>query len=385
MVESAGWERALWFEANAGLAPPPHEQRRDAWASRYWSPAIGREHHATRTAAGIFDLTPFTKVEVEGAGAVDWLNRVCASEMDRPVGRIVYTTVLTPDGGVVCDLTVTRLAEDRYLVVTGGGSGPRDVAWLRRRLPDGGGVRLRDVTSGTAVVGLWGPRARDVLARLVRDDLGSEAFPYLAARQIWVEHVPALALRISYAGELGWELYVPTEYGRWLWDRLAEAGEPDGAVAVGLGAFESLRIEKGYRFAGVDMHTDYSADEAGLGFTVHLTKPSFTGREAVLRERERGVAQAARAGRARRPRRRAAGRRAAARRRRGGRLRDERELRLQRRREHRLRLPARGGGRRGAARRRAHLRSHRRGDGRDGAALRPGGRAATRLSRARPR
>ena len=289
LVESAGWERAQWFETNAGLPEPPHVQRRDDWAARYWSPIVGREHHATRTAAGLFDLTPFTKVEAEGPGVVEWLNRVCASELDRPVGRVLYTTVLTPSGGVVCDLTVTRLEEDRYLLVTGGGSGPRDVAWLRRQLPEGGGVRLRDVTSGTAVLGLWGPRARDILGALSHDDLGNEAFPYLAARHIWVGMVPALALRISYAGELGWELYVATEHGRWLWDALMEAGGPHGLVPVGLGAFDSLRVEKGYRFSGQDMHSEHTPDEAGLGFTVHLTKPGFTGREAVLRERAAGV------------------------------------------------------------------------------------------------
>ena len=289
LLESAGWERAQWFESNADLPEPEHVQQRDRWASMFWSPIIGREHEATRTAAGVFDLTPFTKVEVEGPGVVDWLNRVCASEMDRPVGRIVYTTVLTPSGGVVCDLTVTRLEDQRYLLVTGGGSGPRDVAWLRRQLPEGGSVRLTDVTSGTAVIGLWGPRARDILATLTDEDLGNAAFPYMAARRLWLRYVPALALRISYAGELGWELYVPTEHGRWVWDALLAAGAPHGAVPVGLGAFDSLRVEKGYRFSGVDMHSEYTPDEAGLGFTVHLTKPAFIGREAVLRERAVGV------------------------------------------------------------------------------------------------
>jgi glycine cleavage system aminomethyltransferase T/glycine/D-amino acid oxidase-like deaminating enzyme len=288
LVESAGWERAQWFDTNASLPAPPHVQQRDAWGAQFWSDTIGREHHATRTACGVFDLTPFTKLEIEGPGACDWLNRVCASEMDRPLGRIIYTTVLNERGGVVCDLTVTRLAADRYLLVTGGGSGPRDVAWLRRSLPEGGGVHLRDTTSGTAVIGLWGPRARDVLSTLVQSSLGPD-FPYMTAQDIWIEHVPALALRISYAGELGWELYVATEYGRYVYQRLLEAGAAHGAVPVGLGAFNSLRVEKGYRFSGVDMHTDYTADESGLGFTVHLTKPSFVGREAVLAERARGL------------------------------------------------------------------------------------------------
>jgi glycine cleavage system T protein len=285
LVESAGWERAQWFASNEGLPDPPHVQRRDAWAARMWSPIVGREHHATRERAGIFDLTPFTKVEVAGPGAVAWLNRVCASQMDRPVGRIVYTTVLDARGGVVCDLTVTRLAEDRFLVVTGGGSGPRDVAWLRRQLPDGGGATLTDVTSAICTLGVWGPAARDLVGGLTDDDL---AFPYLDSREIEIGPVAARALRISYAGELGWELYTATEHGRWLWDALIEAGRPLGAAPAGLGAFDSLRVEKGYRFAGVDMHTEYTAAEAGLAFTVDISKPDFVGRAAVLEERARG-------------------------------------------------------------------------------------------------
>jgi glycine cleavage system T protein len=288
LTESAGWERPLWFTSNARLPEPPHRQTRDDWSAMFWSETQEREHHATRTAAGLFDLTPFTKLEVEGPGACDWLNRVCASELDRPVGRIVYTTVLTPAGGIVCDLTVTRLAEDRYLVVTGGASGQRDAAWLRALLPAGGTVALRDVSSGLAVLGLWGPRARDVLRPLASVDLGNEAFPYMSARPLHIEHAPALALRISYAGELGWELYVPTEYGRWVWDRLLEAGREHDLAPCGTAAFESLRIEKGYRFAGVDMQRDHTPDEAGVGFTVHMTKPDFVGRAGVAAARERG-------------------------------------------------------------------------------------------------
>ncbi len=288
LIESAGWERAQWFETNSVLAAPEFTQHRSAWAARHWSPVIGREHAATRNGVGVFDLTPFAKVEVEGHGAADWLNRVCASEIDRPVGRILYTTVLDHAGGTVCDLTVTRLSEDRFLVITGGGSGPRDIAWLRYQLPEGGGVRMRDVTSSYAVIGVWGPQARKVLEKLTTADLSTEAFGYMAARQIEVGPVPALALRISYVGELGYELYVNTEHGRWLWDALFAAGEEFGVVPVGTAAFNSLRVEKGYRFAGVDMHTEYSPVEAGLGFTVNLSKSSFIGREAALRERESG-------------------------------------------------------------------------------------------------
>ena len=289
MVDSAGWERPLWLDVNQTLPAPEFAPQRDEWTSKFWSPTIGKEHARVRSSVGLFDLTPFTKVEIEGPGATQWLNRMCSSEMDVPVGRIVYTLCLTPHGGVVFDITVTRLDRDRYLVVTGGGSGPRDLAWLRAHLPEGDAVRMREVTSSWAVSGLWGPNAREVLQPLVPQSLANEAFPYMRAQQIFIEHVPALALRISYAGELGWELYVPSEYGGWTWERLMEAGKEHGIVAAGGGAFESLRIEKGYRFAGVDMHTDYTADESGLGFAVNLRKPAFIGKHAVIEERNRGM------------------------------------------------------------------------------------------------
>ena len=288
MLESAGWERPQWLETNASLPAPEFTQQRGEWESKFWSPTIGKEHARTRSHAGLYDLTPFTKAEVEGSGATDWLNRVFTSEMDIPVGKIAYTLALTPHGGVVFDITVTRLAADRYLIVTGGGSGPRDLAWLRAHLPEGDSVRMREVTSAMAVCGLWGPNSREILQPLVPEDLSNEAFPYMRAQQIQIEHVPALALRISYAGELGWELYVPSEYGGWVWERLMEAGKDHGLVAGGGGAFESLRIEKGYRFAGVDMHTDYTADESGLGFAVHLGKSGFIGKQAVVAERAQG-------------------------------------------------------------------------------------------------
>ena len=291
MLESAGWERAQWLDANAQLPAPEHTQTRGEWESRHWSPTIGKEHARVRSHVGLFDLTPFTKLEVEGPGVTAWLNRMCTSEMDVPVGRIVYTACLTPRGGVVFDITVTRLDDTRYLIVTGGGSGPRDVAWLRSNLPEGDSVRLRDVTSSYAVFGLWGPNARKVLQPLVPEDISNEAFPYMRAQRIWIEYVPALALRISYAGELGWELYVPSEYGSWVWERLLEAGQEHGIIAAGGGAFESLRIEKGYRFAGVDMHTDYTADQSGLGFAVNLGKAAFIGKQAVIEERKAGLAK----------------------------------------------------------------------------------------------
>jgi heterotetrameric sarcosine oxidase gamma subunit len=186
-------------------------------------------------------------------------------------------------------LTVTRLAADQFLVVTGAVAGRRDVTRLRRRLPVNGSVHLADVTSGYTCLGVWGPRARDLLRRVAEDDLSNEAFPYLTARRVVLGYVPALALRVSYVGELGWELYSPVEYGAALWDTLWEAGQELGVVAAGGAAFDSLRLEKGYRLWGEDIHTEYNPFEAGLGFAVALEKGDFIGRAALARIKERGV------------------------------------------------------------------------------------------------
>ena len=208
---------------------------------------------------------------------------MCANRINRPVGSIVYTQLLDRRGGIQADLTVTRLAEDAYLLITGTAVGNHDAAWLRRHLPEDGSVSLRDVTSSRVCYGLWGPRARDILASVTRDDVSDAAFPYLTARQISVGSIPLLALRVTYVGELGWELYAPTEYGRALWDTLWEAGRPHAMVAAGYRAIEALRIEKGYRVWSSDITPDETPFEAGLGFAVALDKGvDFIGRESLL-------------------------------------------------------------------------------------------------------
>jgi glycine cleavage system T protein len=237
----------------------------------------------------LFDATPFVKIEVTGSGALGYLQRLAANQMDQPVGRVTYTAMLNERGGIMTDLTVTRLDEERFWVVTGGGVGMHDLAWIRRQLPEDGSVRLRDLTSGWCCLGLWGPRARDLLQPLTPDDLSNDAFPYLAARPLSIGSVATYAIRISYAGELGWELYTPTEYGLRLWDMLWEAGQPYGIAALGGGAFDSLRLEKGYRLWGADIHTEYNPYEAGLGFAVRLNKGDFIGRNALLRIKEQGI------------------------------------------------------------------------------------------------
>lgn len=286
--ESAGWERPQWYRANEALLRDrellpdgPDWPERSEWTARHWSPVCGAEHLATRARVALFDLTPFTKLEVSGPGALAFLQRLAANQLDRPVGRVTYTALLNERGGIRCDLTVTRLEEDRFLVVTGAVSGRHDLAWLRGYLPDDGSVRIADRTSALCCLGLWGPRARDLLARVGDDDCSSAAFPYFSARQIAIGHIPTLALRVSYVGELGWELYAPTEYGLALWDLLWEAGRPLGLIAAGGGAFDSLRLELGYRLWGNDIHTDYTPYEAGLGFAVALGKGDFLGRAAL--------------------------------------------------------------------------------------------------------
>jgi 4-methylaminobutanoate oxidase (formaldehyde-forming) len=279
--EKSGWERPNWFESNA--ADGDEGLRPRGWAGMHWSPAIGAEAIATRRAAGLFDETSFAKLEVVGSGATVFLGRMCANDVDKPVGSIVYTQLLNRRGGIEADLTVTRLAPDAYLIVTGTAVGNHDAAWLRRHLPDHGSVSIRDGTAARVCLGLWGPRARDILAAAARDDVSDDGFPYLTAREITVGSVPCLALRVTYVGELGWELYAPTEYGRALWTTLWAAGRPHGLVAAGYRAIDALRLEKGYRVWSSDITPDETPFEAGLGFAVALDKePEFIGRDALV-------------------------------------------------------------------------------------------------------
>jgi 4-methylaminobutanoate oxidase (formaldehyde-forming) len=247
------------------------------------SPAIGVEALATRTAAGLFDESSFAKLEIAGPGALRFLERVCANRIDRPVGSIVYTQLLDQRGGIQADVTVTRIADQAFMLVTGTAFGNHDAAWLRSHLPEDGSVLLRDITAGRVCFGLWGPRARDILAAMTRDDVSDAAFPFLTARELSVGSVPVLALRVTYVGELGWELYAGTEFGRTLWATLWEAGRQHGLVAAGYRAIDALRLEKGYRVWSSDITPDETPFEAGLGFAVALDKGvDFLGREALL-------------------------------------------------------------------------------------------------------
>jgi glycine cleavage system aminomethyltransferase T/glycine/D-amino acid oxidase-like deaminating enzyme len=285
--EAAGWERPQWYEANAGLVEEygvqdrPHE-----WDARWWSPISNAEHLAMRDRVAMIDLTAFTLFDVIGPGAPDFMQRMTVAQMDRPVGRIIYTPVLTPNGGFRSDLTVVRLAEDHFRIITGGADGPRDHKWFTDHLPEDGSAQLVDVTSAWCTLGLWGPRARDVLASITEDDVSDEAIPFGTARWITVGAIPVLAVRISYVGDLGWELHAATEHGLALWDMVAMAGQQHGIVPAGIGVYGTTgRLEKGYRLMGAELESEYDPVEAGLALP-KVKSADFIGREAYLKARE---------------------------------------------------------------------------------------------------
>ncbi|MEA2125740.1 MAG: hypothetical protein QOI80_2522 [Solirubrobacteraceae bacterium] len=257
--EKSGWERVNWYESNAAAGDESLRPR--GWAGMHWSPAIGAEHRACREAAALFDETSFAKLEVSGP-----LEQLCDNRLG-PVGSITYTQLLNRRGGIECDVTVARLAEDRYRIVTGTAFGNHDRAWLETH-----GMEVRDVTSSLACFALWGPRARDILPHL--------DFPYMRWRHANVGTVPTFAARVTFVGEHGWELYCPMEFGAQLWATLWELGEPHGLVAGGYRAIDSLRLEKGYRVWGADITPDTTPYEAGLGFCVR-SDADFVGRDAL--------------------------------------------------------------------------------------------------------
>jgi glycine cleavage system aminomethyltransferase T/glycine/D-amino acid oxidase-like deaminating enzyme len=282
--EKSGWERANWFQGNAERGDESLRPR--GWAGRLWSPAVGAEHRACREAAALFDETSFAKIEIAGPGAAGFLERLCDNRVARDVGTITYTQMLNGRGGIECDFTVTRLAPDRFRIVTGTAFGRHDLAWIRAHAPEDGSVQVEDVTSKYACLGLWGPAAREILQPLTTADLGSAEFPYMHAREVAVGPVPCLALRVTYVGELGWELYCPMEFGLRLWDTIWDEGRAHGLVPGGYKAIDSLRLEKGYRVWGTDITPDETPYEAGLGFAVKLDKGEFIGREALSRASE---------------------------------------------------------------------------------------------------
>ncbi|MFG1701981.1 FAD-dependent oxidoreductase [Nonomuraea sp. M3C6] len=272
--EKSGWERVNYYAANEDGG----EERPDGWAGREWSPAIGAEHRATRTTAGLFDESSFAKIEVTGPDAADLLEWVCDNRVARHVGAVTYTQALNRRGGIECDFTVTRRGEQEFLVITGTAFGSHDLGWLRKQAAlTGATARIADVTGQYACFALWGPHAPAILAELTPDPLD---FPFMSSREITVGDVPVLALRVTFVGEPGWELYCSSEYGLALWQALWRAGGPHGLVAGGYRAIDSLRLEKGYRVWGADLGSETTPYEAGLGFCVKPDK-EFLGKDAL--------------------------------------------------------------------------------------------------------
>src|SRR6266540_3861520 len=282
-LEANGWERPQWYDVNKHLLLRHDVPEHDPWASRYWSPIVGAEAKATREGVAMYDMTALKRIEVGGRGAAAFLQRLTTGDVDKSVGSVTYCLLLDHDGGIRSDITVARLAPDLFQV---GANGNLDVDWFQRHLPEDGTVFVRDITAGTCCVGVWGPRARDVVQPLTDTDFSHEGFKYFRGKRAYLGSVPVTALRLSYVGELGWELYTTADQGQKLWDTLWEAGREYEIFAGGRGAFNSLRLEKGYRSFGADMTYEHDPYEAGLGFAVKLGKDDFIGKQALLKRKE---------------------------------------------------------------------------------------------------
>ena len=277
--EKSGWERVNFYadhKGDEGLRPY-------GWAGKNWSPAVSVEHAAVRNNAGLFDESSFAKFFVSGERAGEFLNLVCANNVVKDVGQAVYTQALTSSGGIECDFTVTRIKSSQFLIITGTAFGTHDLGWLTKQQRELGfnDVVINDVTSAYAVFGIWGPKSREIVQKLTPTDMSNDTFKFMQSKEITLADIPVRATRITYVGELGWEFYVPTEFGTTLWNELMAAGESNGLLPCGYRAIESLRLEKGYRAWGGEINTETNPYEAGLGFAVSLSKPKFIGRDAL--------------------------------------------------------------------------------------------------------
>jgi glycine cleavage system aminomethyltransferase T/glycine/D-amino acid oxidase-like deaminating enzyme len=286
--QTAGWERPFWYESNGSLLERYGDRvmpREAEWESRWWSPVINAEHLAMRDACGLVDLSAFCVFDVTGPGALDALQHIAVAQLDVAPGRVVYTPFLDTHGGFRADLTIMRLGSDHFRVVTGGANGMSDRKWITDRLPADGSAQLADLTSAWTTIGLWGPNARRVLQATTAADVSNEVFAFATCRNLEVAGVVVLASRISYVGELGWEIYVPMEQGRLVWDTLYAAGQPHGLVPVGIGVYGTTgRLEKGYRSYGAELTPDYNIVEADMA-RPSVKRQDFVGKQAYLGQR----------------------------------------------------------------------------------------------------
>ena len=286
--ETMGFERPQWYESNAKLLTQYGERvmpRRYEWDARWWSPIINAEHLAMRESVGMVDLSAFAIFDVTGPGALDYMQKMCVAQMDVPVGRVIYTSLLNVTAGIKADLTVMRLGQNHFRIVTGVFDGPRDKKWFTDHLPADGSAQLSDVSSAWTTIGVWGPNARKLAQSVTEADLSNDAFPFGACQPTDIGPIRALASRISYVGELGWEIYAPMEQAGRLWDILWEAGQPFGVTPVGIGVYgTTARLEKSYRLYGAELELEYNLVEAGM--TRPQVKPQdFIGKEAYLKQR----------------------------------------------------------------------------------------------------
>ena len=285
--DTNGWEVPQWYETNESLLGEYDVPDRPDWLARNWSKAQGVEHQAVRDRVAMFDMTTFTGIEVSGEGTREFLQGLLTNDMDCSVGRMRYATMLNEDGGILADLTVARLGEDRYLLTTGGGnSATLHSRWIEEHAPDSVSITVHD--SSRSGLGVFGPESRNLLQPLVEADLSNDAFPFYSVEETYLGSLPVTMLRLSYAGELGWELYTPTEYGAQLWDAIWDAGQKYGVVPMGWEALDSTSLEKGYRLWGTDVTPEYNPYEAGIGFAVDLDT-DFVGKDALVAAREDGI------------------------------------------------------------------------------------------------
>ena len=290
--DARGWERPQWYTSNAPLVekfPAVCSPREHEWDARWWSPIINAEHMQMRESVGMVDLTAFNEFDITGPGSLAFMQKMTVNSCDVAVGRSVYTPLLTPQGGFRGDLTIQRLGADHFRIITGAFDGGRDSYWFQRHMPTDGSVRFEDKSGSICTVGVWGPNARKLMSKITEGDLSNDGFPYGAVKEVLIDGIPCIMFRISYVGELGWEVYTKMEHGLRLWDTIAEAGKEYSVIPVGIGVYAVTgRIEKGYRLMGAELESEYNPVEAGLD-RPKVKAADFIGKEAYLAARAEGA------------------------------------------------------------------------------------------------